>query len=256
MVSTQAQPLPFNHGERVDYELYFKWGLIMSRAGQASLSVQETEFKEQPAWNYSLHFRSSGIIEKVFRMRDTMECFYTKEPRLLFSSKRTDDGGYYSVDNLSFTYKEKEQVDIHSFRYNLKRTKIDTVLTSNGLVFDMLAATMYLRSIDWSNLNHGAEFPFEVAIGRDVVKARFRYTGQHIVKHESVKYRTRHFYIDIYDEAFVQTKEAAEVWIGDDGNHIPVKIRTKLKIGAAEVYYKDSENLRVPITCRVVMPKR
>ena len=33
-------------------------------------------------------------------------------------------------------------------------------------------------------------------------------------------------------------------WIGDDENHIPVKIRAKLKIGAAEVYYKDSYNLR------------
>ena len=42
-------------------------------------------------------------------------------------------------------------------------------------------------------------------------------------------------------------KEAAEVWIGDDENHIPVKIRAKLKIGAAEVYYKDSYNLRAPL---------
>ena len=228
----------------------------MSRAGHASLSVHETEYKEQPAWNYHLHFRTSGIIEKVFRMRDTMECFYSKEPRLLFSTKRTSEGGYYSVDNLTFTYKDDDQVDIYSHRYNLKRTKIDTVMTAKGLVFDMLAATMYLRSINWTDLQQGAEFPFEVAIGRDIVKARFRYTGQRIVDREGVKFRTRHFYIDIYDEAFVQTKEAAEVWIGDDENHIPVKIRSKLKIGAAEVYYKTSENLRVPITCRVVLPKR
>lgn len=46
-----------------------------------------------------------------------------------------------------------------------------------------------------------------------------------------MKYRTRHFYIDIYDDAFTQSKEAAEIWIGDDENHIPIKIRAKLKIG-------------------------
>ena len=51
-------------------------------------------------------------------------------------------------------------------------------------------------------------------------------------------------------------KEAAEVWIGDDENHIPVKIRAKLKIGAAEVYYKDSYNLRAPLTCRIVVQKK
>ena len=79
------------------------------------------------------------------------------------------------------------------------------------------------------------------------MNARFRYTGQQIVEHKEAKFRTRHFYIDIYDEAFTQAKEAAEVWIGDDENHIPVKIRAKLKIGAAEVYYKDSYNLRAPL---------
>ena len=113
---------------------------------------------------------------------------------------------------------------------------------AKGRVFDMLGATMYLRSLDWRTMSYGAEFPFMIAIGRELVNARFRYT--------------RHFYIDIYDEAFSQAKEAAEVWIGDDENHIPVKIRAKLKIGAAEVYYKDSYNLRAPLTCRIVVQKK
>lgn len=228
----------------------------MSKAGNASLGVHETSFQEQPAWKYELLFQTSGLIEKVFSMRDTIQCFYSKAPQLLFSSKRTNDGGYYSIDNLTFSYGEEEKVAIRSHRYTLTRTKLDTVLTTKGKVFDMLAATMYLRSIDWDNLQQGDEFPFEVAIGRDVVKARFRYTGQRIVTRDEVKYRTRHFYIDIFDEAFVNTKEAAEVWIGDDANHIPVKVRSKLKIGAAEVYYTGSENLRAPMTSRVVLPKR
>ena len=95
-----------------------------------------------------------------------------------------------------------------------------------------------------------------IAIGRELVNAHFRYTGQQIVEHKEAKFRTRHFYIDIYDEAFTQAKEAAEVWIGDDENHIPVKIRAKLKIGAAEVYYKDSYNLCAPLTCRIVVQKK
>ena len=64
-----------------------------------------------------------------------------------------------------------------------------------------------------------------------------------------MKYRTRHFYIDIYDDAFTQSKEAAEIWIGDDENHIPIKIR-------AEVYYKSSKGLRYPLTSRVEIKRR
>lgn len=253
----RAQTLPFYQGERIEYELYFKWGLIMSRAGVATLSVREATYRQEPAWHYNLLFRTAGLMEKVYRMRDTMDCHYSKEPRLLFSSKRTNEGDYYLVDDLTFQYPEsKGKVQVHSHRYTLTRTKIDTLLTGEGQVFDMLGATMYLRSLDGASIRSGEEFPFTIAIGRDMVKARYRYTGQEIVEHKHVKYRTRHFFIDIYDEAFTQTKAAAEVWIGDDENHVPVKIRAKLKIGAAEVYFREAHNLRTPLTCRIALPKR
>ena len=123
-------------------------------------------------------------------------------------------------------------------------------------MFDMLGATMYLRALDWDKMSYGDTFPFLIAIGRDLVNVSYRYSGQQIVERGDAKYRTRHFYIDIIDEAFTQNKEAAEVWIGDDQNHLPIKIRAKLKIGAAEVYYNSSYNLRYPLDCRVVFPKR
>lgn len=68
---------------------------------------------------------------------------------------------------------------------------------------------MYLRSLDWDKMKSGESFPFQVAIGRERINISFRYTGQQIVERsETLKYRTRHFYIDIYDDAFTQSKEA------------------------------------------------
>ncbi len=244
----------FADGERVDYDLYFKWGLLMPKAGLATLSVKEAWFKNDPAWHYRLLFRTSGMMEKVYKMRDTIDCYFSKESRLLFSSKRTNEGDYYLVDNLEFSY-PYSGASVRSHRYNLKTTKVDTVLRVEGCLFDMLGATMYLRSLDWSRMEYGAEFPFHVAIGRDIVRVSYRYTGQQIVERGAVKFRTRHFYIDIIDEVFTQTREAAEVWIGDDRNHLPVKIRAKLKIGAAEVYFKEAFNLAYPLDCRVVVER-
>lgn len=241
-------------GERVDYDLYFKWGILMPKAGLATLSVQDDCYQSEPAWRYRLLFRTKGVIEKVYKMRDTMDCYFSRrEARLLFSTKHSDEKDYYQIDDLTFSYPAADCVEVHSHRYTPTRTKIDTLLSDAPCVFDMLGATMYLRSISWDQLNRGDEFPFHVAIGRDMVNARFRYTGQQIVEHGDVKYSTRHFFIDIFDEAFTQSKAAAEVWIGDDANHLPIKIRAKLKIGAAEVYYKEGYNLREPLTCRFEM---
>lgn len=247
----------FNSGEEVQYELHFKWGLLMPRAGHATLSIRDAEYEGEPSCHYQLIFRTSGIIEKVYKMRDTIDCHFTPDMLLIRSEKRVNENDYYLIDDIRFSYDQKK-ILAHSHRYTPTRTKIDTILVTEApYMFDMLGATMYLRSLDWNKMKSGESFPFQVAIGRERINISFRYTGQQIVERsETLKYRTRHFYIDIYDDAFTQSKEAAEIWIGDDENHIPIKIRAKLKIGAAEVYYKSSKGLRYPLTSRVEIKRR
>lgn len=250
----QAQTLAFQDDEQLDYDLYFKWGLVFSKAGSATFSVEDQPFEGREAWHYHLLFCSSGIVEKLYRMRDTMDVYYDKTPRLLFSSKHSDEGDYYSVDELRFHYGTGDQVQVASRRYTRTRVKIDTLLQAQAPVCDMLSGTLYLRALANRVLTKGMTFPLTVAIGRDLVKVSFRYSGQRIVEHKGVKYRTRHFYMDIEDEAFEQPRSAAEVWIGEDANHLPVKVRAKLKIGAVEAYFREGRNLRAPLDCRVVLP--
>ena len=135
----------------------------------------------------------------------------------------------------------------------VEREKIDTLLQTQAPVCDMLGGTLYLRAIAEGILSRGTTFPLTIAIGRDLVKVSFRYSGQRIVEHKGAKFRTRHFYMDIEDEAFEQPKSAAEVWMGDDANHIPVKVRAKLKLGAVEAYFKEGKQLRAPMDCRVIL---
>ena len=107
-----------HHGERVDYDLYFKWGILMPKAGLATLSVEESTYENNPSWLYRLLFRTSGMIEKIYKMRDTLDCHFSKEDaRLLFSTKHSDEKDYYLIDDLTFTYHEDQREDTKSIRY-------------------------------------------------------------------------------------------------------------------------------------------
>lgn len=254
-VQTQGQCLPaempFNDGETVDYDIYFKWGFLMPRAGQGRTSFNRDASIKQANFRYRLTFQTSKFFDAIYKMRDTLDCFYGPDYGLLYSSKRTSEGDRYSVDELTFSY-SGNKTSVHSHRYTPTRTKIDTFLVvASGCVSDMLGATFRLRTLGWGNMKVGQSYSSTVAIGRDLVKVSFRYQGQSIVERGDVKYRTRYFHVDIFDEAFEQSGSAAEVWIGDDENYIPIKIRTKLKIGYAEVYYNKSANLKAPLRCRV-----
>jgi hypothetical protein len=251
----QAQYLPqnmsLNHGNEVRYDIYFKWGILMPRAGEARITFNQSSYNGQPASLYRMIFHTAGLIETIYKMRDTIDCYYSTDHKLLYCSKRTHEGNFYLVDELTFTY-SGEKTSVHSFRYTPASVRIDTnLIVTSGHVFDMLGATFFLRTLDRKNVKTEDNFPFTVAVGRDLVKASYRYQNQAISERDYAKYRTHYFMIDIYDDAFTQGKAAAELWVGDDDNFIPIKVRAKLKIGYAEVHYKSSTNLKRPLDCRV-----
>jgi hypothetical protein len=245
---------PFVAGENVEYVLYFKWGILMPKAGQVSIDYSKTNERNVPGYSYRLLFRTTGMFESVYKMRDTLACYFDENLILKRGEKRSNDGGYYSVDKLTFSY-NKNQISAHSLRYNKSTVKIDTTLVAEGCCFDMIGSVMYLRSLDFEKMSVGDRFSFKVMIGRDIVNVGFHYKGQAILERDNAKYKTRYFSIDIYDEVFEHSESAAEIWIGDDANRIPVKIRAKLKLGAGEAYYVSSSGLRYPLTCRIEMPK-
>lgn len=247
------QKMPLNYGEVVDYDVFFKWGILMPRAGHTRISFDRSIRDGKSGFKYQLLFQTTKFFDAIFKMRDTLECFYNQDYLLLSGSKRVNEGGRYLIDDLTFSYAGNRAI-VRSHRYTPYETKIDTLLTvTSGCATDMLGPLFFLRTIDWDNIRMEEGHSTTVVIGRHQVKVRFRYKGQSIVEHDDVKYRTRYFLIDIFDEAFEQNEAAAELWVGDDENHIPVKIRTKLKIGYAEVYYRSSSNLKAPLTCRIKM---
>ncbi len=245
---------PFAVGERVEYSLYFKWGILMPKAGQASIDFQKSNTDNTPGYSYRLLFNTTGMFESIYKMRDTLASYHDKNMVLIRSSKRSNEGGYYSIDDIKFSY-HKDSVSAHSLRYTPTRVRIDTVLTSKGCTFDLMSSLIYLRSLDYKKLKTGDRFSFKVMIGRDVVNVEFNYKGQEILERDRAKYKTLHFSMDIYDEVFEQSESAAEIWIGDDENRVPVRLRAKLKLGAAEAYYLSSSGLKYPFTCRIEMPK-
>lgn len=245
----------FTDGEKIAYDVYFKWGIMMPKAGTASISIKETKYQGVPAWQTYILLNTSGMINKVFSIRDTIQNYMTKEkPRLIYSGKRTHEGGYYEMDDLTYTY-EDNKTYIHAIRKNLNRVRVDTVLVGGECVLDLLGSLMYARTFNWEDFNIGYQYPLQVGMGKSLINVSYRYEGQRIVERDNIKFRTRLFVVDIYDDAFTESKEAMEIWIGDDENHIPVKMRAKLKIGAMETYYKSAQNLRYPLTCRIEVPK-
>jgi hypothetical protein len=227
----------------------------MPKAGQAQFTVQQAAYHNSPAWEYKLLFKSQGMLETFYKMRDTISDYFSSDNQLLFSSKQTDEGGFFLLDELTFNH-DGNNPTVRSYRKARNGVRIDTTMRAAGCVFDMLGTVMYLRSIDWAELKNGRLYTFKVVVGRDIINVHFRYAGAEIIKlADATRFNSHHFYVDVYDPAFTQSKEAAEVWVAADSNHIPIRVRAKLKVGSADVHYRDADNLQFPLSSRILQTK-
>jgi len=248
---TGMQSFSMKLGENYIYELSYKWGFMVN-AGEASFVYKADRSIEGATSAYRLLYKSSKLLDTFFKMRDTLITSYNEKNELVYSQKYSEEGTYYLVDLMKFK-KDGNKTIIQSLQYTLTKTKHDTTLVATGDVADLLGILFYLRGINRSLLKSGDVFPLTVVVGKDLVKIQFVYQHQAIVEHKNVKYNTHYFKIDIHDDAFESSKAAAEVWIGDDDNFLPIKVRTKMKIGYIEVYYKSSSSLAHPLSSSIPM---
>jgi hypothetical protein len=133
--------------------------------------------------------------------------------------------------------------------------RFDTTLTANAMCYDILNIIPYICSLDFSQMETMQEKKVSIFMGRDRVTITVRNEGQSVVeKSETLKYKTHKIALDFSDSNFNETKNAVEIWVSDDKNRIPIKIRAKLRIGAAEVHLSSWKNLKYPFTAEIKIP--
>lgn len=251
------QELPFKSGERLAYDIKFKWGIIMVRAGSASYSINDGKYNNKPALKTSLTFRTSSFFDKIFKVHDTLYSYSDINMIPLYHKKFLHEGNTNYTEELFYKQYGKSSTKARSIRYlENNQLKFDSLLVNSGYAIDMLGIFSFARMLDYNNLKSGDSFPLAIFVGRDVVKMKVHYAGQEILeKNETQKYKTLKFNADIVDETFESHKNAMEMWISDDPNHIPVKLKAKLKIGAAEAHLSSYKGTKYPLSSLVTIKK-
>jgi len=249
-----ANDLPFQAGEELRFDIHYKYGLVMVRAGSANFKIEENSNKKN-LYCSILSFKTTSFFDRIFKMRDTLRSCITEDLHPLYHSRSVHEGNYQFTEEMFFNKFTPEQTEVRVKRVSQQQLKFDTILTSNMMTFDMLNLLLFVRTFDYSKMESAPVRKISTFVGRDKIAVIAHCEGQSIFeKSETIKYKTYKIAFDFTDSAFNESKNAVEVWISDDKNRIPLKIRAKLRIGAAEVYLTSWKNLKYPLSSEIVIP--
>ena len=249
----QNDSAPFQSGEVLNFDIRYKYGLVMLKAGTAKYKINSGTLNSQPTYRSSLDFKTTSFFDKIFKIRDTLYS-HTSKPELipLYHKRSVNEGNTH--------FKEEVFIQKHSSSYSEARVKrernneirFDTILSSNNLGYDLLNLFIFIRTLDYSTLKKGDSFQLTAFMDKSNVNIILHYVGQSVIERSNkVKCKTHKFDVDIADKAFNSSKKSLEIWISDDDNRIPLKLKAQLKIGAAEADLSSYSNLKNPFNAEI-----
>lgn len=229
----------FQAGEELTYDLYYKYGLINTKAGTSSLKTVAEKFNNEDAYKMTLLAQSSGSVRKLFSLNDTLTCYTTKDIVPLAYLKNAREGKEYTIERVIYTY-GSQGVSLNTRRVKNNNFRFEETIKSSACVYDMMSVVFYARTLNYTGMKKGDTSKADFISGRKKVNMVIEHGGiETIEANDNKKYSCIKLVLSIMDDAFSDKKEAMKVYITNDDNRLPVRLDSKLNIGSTRAILKS-----------------
>ena len=228
----------FQGGEWLKYKMSYSNFL---NAGYSTISVKETSNKGKEAFHIKGHGKSTGLVSLFFKVRDDYQTYIYKDSMKPYRFiRKINEGGYTKDKEILFDYSKKEAIVKNKKHNTVKRYPI----SSN--IQDMLSAMYFLRNQDLSNLKNGQEIELQMFFDQEINDFKLRFIGKEILKTKFGKIKTLKFRPLVQAGRVFKEQESVNVWITDDKNKIPIRIKASLAVGSLRADLNNFKGLAHP----------
>jgi hypothetical protein len=226
----------FQAGETITYKAYYSLASMYISGGEAVFSLRQEQWNEKTVYHVVGTGKSFGLVDNFFKVRDKYETYIdtgTLKPYKFI--RDVDEGGYKTYENITFN-----------------RTA-NTAITAAGVfkvplcVQDVLSSIFYARNIDFNKYKPVDKIPFSMFLDNQVYDLYIRYLGKEVLKTRYGKFRTIKFKPLLIKGTIFEGGEKMTVWVGDDSNHLPLRVESPIIIGKLDADMMTYRNLRYPL---------
>ncbi|QTE24177.1 DUF3108 domain-containing protein [Polaribacter cellanae] len=233
-VFAQEQKHAFKSGELLRYKMSYS-GVL--RAGTAVLEVEETELNGKKVFHTKGSGWTSGMIKWFFKVDDIYESYFDKDNVKPYLFKRKiNEGGYKKHRNTSFNYTSNK-----AYVQDFIKQKDTSVAFSN--VQDMLSSFYYLRNKDVKNMKKGDEIAIDMFMDAQIYPFKLRFLGKEVLDTKFGDVNTLIFRPLVQSGRVFKAQESVTIWITDDANKIPIKLKANLSVGSLRAELEQYKGL-------------
>ena len=226
----------FDVGEWFKFRIHF--GMIT--AGYATLEVKEAVINNKKVFYTVGHGYTSGMAKAFFKVEDHYQSFIDKITNKPYQFLRKIDEGGYTKNQEGFFNQEKNTILVKDYKNNTEKT-----LNVTENVQDIVSSFYYLRNhpnID--KLKVGESIMIDMFFDDEIVKFKLKFVGRENLRTKFGKVKTMVFRPLVQSGRVFKEEESLTVWISDDENKIPLRIKAELAVGSLKADLETFKGLK------------
>lgn len=232
------KPDAYDSGEWFKFRIHY--GFI--NAGYATLEVKEAVVRNKKIYHAIGKGYTVGMSRFFFKVNDNYESYFDKVTNKPFQFVRKIDEGGYTKNQEGFFNQDANKVLVKDYKNKTEKT---ISVTEN--VQDIISTFYFLRNhpnID--KLKVGESIVVDMFFDDEVYKFKLKFIGREDLKTKFGTSPTMIFRPIVQSGRVFKEEESLTVWISDDENKIPLRIKASLAVGSIKADLESFKGLKSP----------
>jgi hypothetical protein len=233
----------YNVGEWFKFRIHY--GFV--NAGYATLEVKDAVINNKKVFHVVGKGYTTGMSRFFFKVDDLYESYIDKDSGNPYQFVRKINEGGYTKNQEGFFNQATNRILVKDYKHSKEKTFIIPKNTQ-----DILSAFYYLRNYPGiDKINPGETISIDMFFDDETTKFKLKFIGREDI---TTKFGTVSCMIlkpYVQSGRVFKEQESLTVWISDDGNRLPVRIKANLAVGSIKADLDAFKGLNNPFKIKI-----
>lgn len=238
LISFAQKPEAYGVGEWLKFRIHY--GVV--NAGYATLELKEASRNNRKCLYAVGHGYTSGMSRFFFKVEDHYQSVFDQETTKPYQYLRKIDEGGYTKNQEGFFNQEKNTILVKDYK---NKTEKNLPVTEN--VQDIVSSFYYLRNHpNVDKLKPGESILIDMFFDDEIYKFKLKFIGRETISTKFGKAKALVFLPLVQSGRVFKEQESLTVWVSDDENKIPLRIKASLAVGSLKADLDSFKGLKNP----------
>lgn len=226
----------FDAGEWFKFRIHY--GIV--NAGYATLEVKEATIKGKKIFHAIGNGYTTGMSRFFFKVNDNYESYFDKLTGKPYQYVRKIDEGGYTKNQEGFFNQDTNKILVKDYKNKSEKT----IIVSEN-VQDIVSTFYYLRNYPTiDKLKVGESVAVDMFFDDEITKFKLKFIGREDLETKFGTIQTMIFRPLVQSGRVFKEEESLTVWISDDDNKLPIRIKASLAVGSIKADLEGFKGLK------------